>query len=51
MDQTPVSHIAGRFFIVWATREAPKTKQNKSLKEGEKDPMNKGRQFDQDCID
>ena len=23
-DQTPVSHIAGRFFTVWATREAPK---------------------------
>ena len=22
-DRTPVSHIAGRFFIVWATREAP----------------------------
>ena len=23
-DQTPVSHIAGRFFTIWATREAPK---------------------------
>ena len=22
--QTPVSHIAGRFFTIWATREAPK---------------------------
>ena len=22
-DQTPVSHIAGRFFTVWATKEAP----------------------------
>ena len=23
-DQTPVSHIAGRLFAIWATREAPK---------------------------
>ena len=22
-DQTEVSHIAGRFFTIWATREAP----------------------------
>ena len=24
-DQTGVSHVAGRFFIVWANREAPKS--------------------------
>ena len=23
-EQTQVSHIAGRFFTIWATREAPK---------------------------
>ena len=26
MDQTWVSHIAGRFFIIWTTREAPEPK-------------------------
>ena len=30
-DQTQVSHIAGRFFTIWATREAPNIPQSREM--------------------